>query len=102
MIVTEAEAHNILASDAAAFRKQALHLVKVELNQHQFDALASFIHNVGPSAFAGSTLLKRLNVKDFAGAAEAMLWWNKPPEIIPRRQGEYDQFTEGRYIARRS
>lgn len=36
--------------------------------------------------------MRRLNAGDYAGAAEAILMWRKPAEIISRRQAEYDQF----------
>lgn len=62
------------------------------MEQHQFDALVSLCFNIGPGAFAGSTVAKRLKAGDIAGVAEAILMWNKPAAIISRRQGEYDQF----------
>ncbi|WP_443089581.1 lysozyme [Xenorhabdus sp. Sc-CR9] len=40
-------------------------LVKVSLTQGQFDALCSFIFNLGISNFAHSTLLKKLNADDY-------------------------------------
>jgi lysozyme len=100
MTITEDEAWKIFANDIAAFRKQALPLVKVALKQHQFDALASFVYNIGPTAFATSTMLKRLNAGDFDDAASELLRWNKPSEIQSRRRGEFEQFTKGTYVAR--
>lgn len=43
-------------------------LVSVDLNQNQDDALVSFSCNVGSAALGKSTLLKKLNRRDFAGA----------------------------------
>jgi lysozyme len=100
MRVTHDEAEEIFRRDAYRFRDEALELVKVSLKQHQFDALCSFLFNVGSRNFSRSTMLKRLNAGDYAGAAEALLWWDKPPEIQSRRRGEHAQFTEGTYIAR--
>lgn len=51
--------------------------VTVDLNQNQIDALCSFIYNVGSGNFIKSTLLKKINQKDFTGAAEEFLKWNK-------------------------
>ncbi len=51
--------------------------VKVPLNQNQHDALVSFIYNEGETNFAGSTLLKKLNAGDYAGAAAEFPKWNK-------------------------
>lgn len=52
-------------------------LVKVRLNQHQFDALTCFVHNVGETNFAKSTLLRKVNRGDFAGAAAEFGRWNR-------------------------
>lgn len=51
--------------------------VTVDLNQNQIDALCSFIYNVGSGNFIKSTLIKKINQKDFTGAAEEFLKWNK-------------------------
>jgi lysozyme len=100
MRVTQAEAEEIFRCDAYRFRDEALKLVHVPLEQHQFDALCSFLFNIGSRNFSRSTMLKRLNAGDVAGAAEALLMWNRPAAIMSRRRGEYDQFTKGTYIAR--
>lgn len=100
MVITEDQAHKIFRADNVRFRKEAAHLVKVPCFQHEWDALCSFLFNLGTTQFAGSTALERLNAKNYAGVPEAMLWWNKPPEIIPRRKGEAHQFATGEYVAR--
>jgi lysozyme len=100
MRITEDQAHKIFRADNTRFRKECLHLVKVPVLQQEFDALASFIFNLGTPQFASSTALKRLNAGDYPGCAEAMRWWNKPSEIIPRREGEVRQFLTGDYVAR--
>jgi lysozyme len=101
MRITEDQAHKIFRADNVRFRKEAAPLIKVPMFQHEWDAMCSFLFNVGTTQFAGSTALQRLNAKDYAGVPEALLWWNKPPEIIPRRKGEAHDFAEGEpYIAR--
>lgn len=100
MEITTEEAWDIFRRDAQHFRQALDGAVKVPLEQHQHDALCSFIYNVGPGAFRRSTLLKRLNAGNYAGAAEAILMWNKPDEIRSRRQGEYEQFLGWGYKAR--
>lgn len=42
--------------------------VKVPLTQGQYDALVDFVYNMGGGALATSTLLKKLNAKDYDGA----------------------------------
>jgi lysozyme len=100
MVITEEEAQAIFREDCRRFRSECLRLVKVSLNQHEFDALASFIFNLGTTQFAGSTALARLNDGDYDGCAKAMRYWNKPPEIQSRREGEVMQFLGERFEAR--
>ena len=100
MVITTDEAQAIFRKDNARFRSECLGLVKVSLHAHEFDALCSFIFNLGTTQFRGSTALARLNAKDYAGCAEAMRWWNKPPEIIPRREAEVQQFLGKAFEAR--
>jgi lysozyme len=68
--------------------------VKIELAQNQFDALVSFVFNIGETAFRRSTLLKKLNAGDVAGATEQFDVWRIPKEIIGRRMQEKAQFAQ--------
>jgi lysozyme len=68
-------------------------LVGWRLNQNQYDALISFVYNVGLHAFKGSTLLKKILAYDIPGAAEEFLKWDhaggKVVEgLTKRRQAE--------------
>ena len=45
-------------------------------NQHQFDAMCSLAYNVGVSAFARSTLVKRFNSGAMEAAADQFLVWH--------------------------
>jgi lysozyme len=100
MTITPDKAMHIFANDNRRFRKEVIHRVTAPLDQHEFDALCSFLFNVGSPQFLGSTALRRLNAGDYAGCAEALLWWDKPPEIIPRRRAEHDQFLNLAHVAR--
>ena len=51
--------------------------VAILLNQNEYDAICSFIYNVGSGNFQKSTLLKKLNLSDRAGAANEFIKWNK-------------------------
>jgi lysozyme len=66
--------------------------VTVPLTQNQFDALVSFVFNVGVMAFRKSTLLRILNTGDYVEAATCFDMWHKPKEIIGRRDSEREQF----------
>lgn len=75
--ITQAQADKLLADDLAEFEKAIAQLVKVPLSQNQFDALVSFTYNCGISALAKSTLLKKLNLRDYNGAAAEFKRWDK-------------------------
>jgi lysozyme len=81
-----------LESDLKTAEDAINELVKVTLTQYQFDALVSFVFNVGVGAFEKSTMLKYINQGDFEGAALQFDRWNIPSSIIGRRNTERDQF----------
>jgi len=75
--ITVAQAEALLRGDLVARTADMLRLVKVDLDDGQFAALMSFVFNCGIGNFGASTLLKKLNVGDYAGAADQFLVWNK-------------------------
>ena len=77
MKISKQKAEQLLKKDLEQFEKSVNNFVKVSINQNQFDALVSFAYNVGAGALKGSTLLKKLNQKDYKGAANEFLKWNK-------------------------
>ena len=74
---TQAQALEYLQHDLKSFEKTVNDSVKVPLSQNQFDALVSLSYNIGSGAFKNSTLLKKLNAKDYVGAADQFHVWNK-------------------------
>lgn len=92
MKITNAESLAILSRDIAAVEADVNRLVKVPLTQDQFDALVSFVFNIGSTAFAKSTLLRYLNAKRYALAADQFLVWIKQKELLGRRKQERAQF----------
>ena len=62
--------------------------VRVPLNQNQYDALYSLCFNIGSDHFKQSEVVKHLNQKDYQGAANAILNWNKPAILENRRKKE--------------
>ncbi len=75
--ISYSKAIELLMNDLAWSENVIKKYVKVSLTQNQHDALVSFIYNLGETNFAKSTLLKKLNVNDFAGAANEFKNWNK-------------------------
>lgn len=66
------------------------HAVSVPLTQGQFDALADFAYNLGTGALRSSTLLRKLNAGDYAGAAAEFDKWTHAdgktlPGLVKRR-----------------
>lgn len=77
MKITPAGAEHLLRLDLEWVESTINKNVKVELTQNQYDALASFIYNIGGGAFKKSTLLRKLNAGDFEGASAEFPRWNK-------------------------
>jgi len=91
MKVKEDEADKILAADLASVEIEVEHLVKVSLNQNQFDALVSFQFNTG--GLRRASILTCLNAKDYEGAAQGFLKWVRGngkvlPGLVKRRNEE--------------
>lgn len=80
--LTEQQASDLLAKDILPKANTVNTLVKVPLTQDQFDALVSFTFNVGSSAFKASTLLKKLNNKDYLSVPTELLKWTKAGGIL--------------------
>jgi lysozyme len=105
LIIQQQHADAFLEQDLASAEKDVQQLVKVPLTQGQFDALVSFVYNVGSDIDADniaeglgdSTLLKKLNAGDYAGAAAEFGKWTKSGGVIigglvRRRRAERDLF----------
>ncbi|PWC10676.1 lysozyme [Brenneria roseae subsp. americana] len=96
-VITQPQAEQFLRDDLASVYLNIDTNVKTALTQGQFDALCSFIFNLGAGNFVKSTLLKKLNAGDTAGAADEFLKWNRAggrilPGLTRRRAAERDLF----------
>jgi len=91
MRITKEENDHILLNDLRPIEQQFTEHVHVPVTQNQYDAIISIVFNVGPK-FWHSTCIARLNAGDVQGAAQAIMQWSKPREIIGRRRTEQQQF----------
>lgn len=97
MTCTQEQAESWLLQDVQNAVKTVNDLVHVGLSQNQFDALVDLVFNVGSGNFAGSTLLKYLNIGSYERASEEFQKWNKSGGIVRdgltrRRIAEDDLF----------
>ena len=97
MIWTEGQADARLVADVARFEQAVAKALTVPANENEFAAMVSLAFNIGTGAFARSSVLRRHNARDFAGAAEAILLWNKGggrvlPGLVRRRKAERDLY----------
>ena len=77
MTIKQETAERLLKTGLVSYENDVSRLVKVDLTQGQFDALVSFTYNLGARSLSTSTLLRKLNAGDCAGAADEFLRWNK-------------------------
>ena len=73
--ISIAQADDMLMQDVNAAAATLTRIVTAPLTQNQYDALISFIYNIGADAFVSSTLLGKLNNRDYTGAAAEFGRW---------------------------
>lgn len=76
-VVNEQEAEQLLLEDLVDAAKAIDELVDIEITQRQYDALTSFVYNVGREAFRQSTMLKLINGGNMKAAALQFQRWTK-------------------------
>lgn len=98
--ITQAKADADLERNLAGAIYAVNHYVAISLSQGQFDALVDFVFNVGTGNFSTSTLLRKLNVGDIAGAAHEFEKWDMAggqhlAGLLRRRVAEETEFLSG-------
>jgi lysozyme len=82
-------------ADVQQFEGALKRCVRVPLHQHEYDAFLSLAYNIGSGAFCSSTLVRKLNAGDYAGACYGILAWDKQKGVVlkgltNRRREEYE------------
>ena len=92
--IDEATAKRWLITDVAKTEAKMRQCVRVPVTQGEWDAYTSLAYNIGTGAFCGSTLVRKLNAGDYAGACKQILRWDKQNGrvlrgLTRRRNAEY-------------
>lgn len=95
---SEDHANHMLEVELEEYENYVNESVTIALSQNQFDALVSWVYNLGPANFKSSTMLKVLNSGDYEGVPAQMKRWNKAggkvlEGLIRRREAEALLFT---------
>lgn len=98
-VITEEDALFFLRQDVTESERAVNQLVHVPLTQNQFDALVSFVFNLGVGSFRTSTLLKKLNARDYDGAEQEFGRWvhaggKTNSGLVRRRAAEIELFLK--------
>lgn len=96
--ITRAEGERRLRRRLFEFERGVDRMVMTHINQNRFDALVSLAYNIGLGAFADSTVLRRVNARQFDQAAAAFHMWTRGasgplPGLVRRRNAEARLFV---------
>jgi lysozyme len=97
MKITQVQANEILVADLVKFEAAVSKALTRNPNENQFSAMVSLCFNIGPGNFGKSSVVRRFNAGDAAGAANAFRLWNKAAGkvmkgLVSRRESERELF----------
>lgn len=97
-VITQSQAEELLKQDLKIYEDAVKRNIKVNISQSMFDALVSFTYNLGEGNLRSSTLLRLLNSKDYYGASQEFVRWNKAggkvlAGLTKRRESERNLFN---------
>ena len=97
MTITQDDAEVYLRRAVDKFAAKIRTGITAKINENQFGAFVSLAYNIGPGAFLSSTALRKFNSGDLAGAADAILLFNKAGGkvlngLVRRREAERKLF----------
>ena len=93
MEITQEQAEQMLVDELHEYESYINKYVTVALSQNQFDALVSWVYNLGPVNLTASTMLKVLNSGEYEDVPAQIKRWNKAggkvlEGLIRRREAE--------------
>ena len=93
MEITQEGAEELLQEEMHEYEGYINDMVKVPLEQHQFDSMVSWVFNLGSGNLSSSTLLKKLNNSEYDEVPAQIKRWNKAggkvlDGLIRRREAE--------------
>jgi lysozyme len=97
MTITQDRAEDLLRQGVDKFAATVDAFITANVNANQFGACVSLAYNIGPTAFAKSTVLRELNAGNYDKAAAAFRMWNKAggeviQGLVNRREAEIKLF----------
>lgn len=97
MTITQEQAEDLLRRAVDKFATRVDELITANVNANEFGACVSLAYNIGPNAFAKSTVLRELNAGRKDAAAAAFQMWNKAGGVVSkglvrRREAEKQLF----------
>ena len=99
MTITQHQCDVMLEVDIEQYENYVNDYVVVSLTQNQFDALVSWVYNLGPTNLRNSTMLKVLNAGKYDEVPYQMKRWNRAggkvlKGLVLRREAEAELFNE--------
>lgn len=93
LTITQQEAEDILVRDLVKYESAVSKALTRSPNENQFSAMVSLCYNIGPGAFAKSSVARLFNAGDVTGSADAFRLWNKAggqvlKGLVNRREDE--------------
>ena len=97
MPITQQEGEALLRKDLWTAERAVLRLIRVPLNDSQFDALVSFTFNLGSGSLQRSALRAKINRGEYEAAGDEFLKWiwagkKKSKGLLRRRIAERGMF----------
>ena len=100
---TQEQAEQWLEEELPEYEGYIKSMVRVDLKQCQFDALCSWVYNLGPNNLKESTLLRVLNEGDYSSVPAEIKRWNKAggkvlEGLMRRREAEALLFEDKEWL----